>query len=327
MVYIRCMKQSLWEVYCYSCHCEKCDGTDIYVGKALYGTIDRDRGHRKVARRILRGLGTKKDIKFDYFMARHGLDNLHVRTLSAFSSADEMNAGEIHFINVLQTNAYEHTGKMNFDIGGKGGRLKGVYTPTPETIRKQVEATKRTNESRTPEEQLMINQQNAKNLQAWRDANPDGPKQNVQKGLETFRKHCESDPVFAAKMYEITLVNAHKGGEAFIARYASDPVFAAEFDAKCSAGVAKWCAEHPEEVKARNQKGIATRERNGTWLENVLAANTARTPEEYHVTVSKGWVTRRKHIQEDPLFAAKEHENAVKRGQKAKERVFRRKST
>lgn len=117
-----------FEIYCYSCYCEKCIQRDVYTGKAKHGIISRHKGHVSAATAILAGKGEKKHIKFDYFMAKHGIENLRYRVIEVCSFEDELNLREVYWIAELKT-SFEYGG-LNFDIGGKGGRKKGVWSPT-----------------------------------------------------------------------------------------------------------------------------------------------------------------------------------------------------
>jgi len=284
------MTKSLqYEVYCYSCHCARCTWRDIYVGKAKYGTNDRHHTHVVVARRILSGRGTKKDLKFDYFMAKHGIDNLHVRTLITCSSEDEMNDQEIKMI--VEKKTFHEFGGMNFDRGGRGGRRKGVYTPTPETRVNASIAQKKAHEA-DPTLRYRATRGLIEGGKVWREANPDAMKGVVERGWETIHKQLETDPEYAEQFTAMHMEKSRKGGDAFLVKHAN-PEFADDFAKKCGDGVSAWCKANPESVKLRAQRAAGTKAANGTGIKAARATAQKTPKSEYTRRGLKGWELRR----------------------------------
>lgn len=279
-----------YTVYCYSCNCSTCLGKDVYVGKSKYGTENRHAGHLKRVKAILGGRGTKKDLKIDYFIAKHGIDNCSVRTLVCCSSEDEMNQSEVTLINEHKT-SIEFQG-MNFDIGGKGGRRKDVYKMSQESKEKLRASIK------TYYDNLVLTDEDRKRLSdAAKKRHKNDPtlaSRRAKNGWETIRSKIESDEDYKHNFQQIMSEKAHLGGEAFLERLA-DPQFKKDYSKKMSEAVSSWCRNNPGRVASRAQKINQARLANGKWLDSVRKANARITPEEYLTRAKKGWETRRKN--------------------------------
>lgn len=175
------MKQLLWQVYCYSCHCEKHLGHDVYVGKAKFGSQERHKGHIRSAFAFKRGKKSKY-LQIDLHIAKVGLNKIQIRTLESLSSFDEMNSAETRLIQACGT--IFTNGGLNFDLGGKGGhRLKGHYKPTQEAILavKVALLAYYAENPLTDDQKNHLSEQNIK----W-------SKENPEKSLERNRKVVES---------------------------------------------------------------------------------------------------------------------------------------
>jgi len=278
-------------VYCYSCNCEKCLGKDIYVGKSKYGLENRHKGHVKCAKRILAGKGKPKDIKFDYFLAKHGIENCSIRELKAFATEEEMNDGEILLIEEMKTDI--SFDGMNFDIGGKGGRKKGRYKTSQQT---------KENLSKSLKEYYSENRftQDAKehlsNLAKKRHQDDPGLGKRINRSSwETIKKKCLEDEEYDEAFKKMQLEKAKKGGQAFLQKL-EDEDFKRDYGDKISEAVSTWCEENKDKVKERAKKIAKSRLANGKWIESVRSANKKTTKEEYIKRGKKSWETRRKNF-------------------------------
>lgn len=125
------MRVISYEIYCYSCHCDKCRGRDLYVGKAKYGAAHRHKQHLACSKSIVEQ--GRRGIAIDHLIAVHGVENVRIRTIETCSNSEDLNEAEIRLIQKLKT-SFENGG-MNFHRGGRGGRLSGSWKPTPEQAR------------------------------------------------------------------------------------------------------------------------------------------------------------------------------------------------
>lgn len=277
-------------IYCYSCHCINCAGRDVYVGKSKYGTESRHSGHLKRVKAILAGKGKKKDIKFDYFIARHGVDNCKVRTLLNCASEDEMNQSEVAMISERKTSI--EFGGMNFDVGGKGGRRAGVYKTSLETKEKLRALTREYYDNRvlTDEDRKRMSE----SAKRRHENDPHLASRSAKSGWDTMKSKAENDEGYRQNLQAMMTEKAHLGGKAFLERLA-DPEFKESYSAKVSEAVAVWCLNNPDKVADRAQKVSQTRLANGKWLNSVREANSRVTPAEYVARSKKGWETRRQN--------------------------------
>jgi hypothetical protein len=291
-------------VYCYSCHCNLCQGKDVYVGKSKYGLENRHNGHLKCAKRILLGKGKKKDIRFDYFLAKHGIDNCRIRELQIFLTEEEMNNGEVFFIQEMKTDI--SFGGMNFDTGGKGGRKKGQYTASDETKQKLSHSLKEyyKNKIFTEEEKEKLSIQ-AKKIH---EKNPELGKRMNAASWKSIKEKCLKDEEYNETFKKSQLEKASKGGQCFLEKF-KDESFKEDYCNKVSEAVSLWCQENKEAVKQRAKKISENRISNGIWIESIRNANKKITKDEYKQRIKKGWETRRKNIE---LNKAKDIENNVK---------------
>jgi len=277
-------------VYCYSCHCESCQGRDVYVGKSKYGVDKRHTGHLKRVKAILEGRANKKDLKIDYLIARHGVDNCKVRMLQRCSSEEEMNQCEVALIVEHKTNVA--FGGMNFDIGGKGGRSKGLYVTSSET-KEKLRSTSRSYHDRhvyTDEERKLLSERAKK-----RDRDDPGlPSRRAKNGWATMQAKAEADEKYKESLQQLMLEKAKLGGAAFLKRLA-DPAFKEEYSSKISDAVSSWCENNPDKVSDRAQKIAQVRVENGTWIKSVREANSKVTREEWLLRAKKGWETRKQN--------------------------------
>jgi hypothetical protein len=278
------------EVYCYSCHCEFCCGRDVYVGKAKNGTTQRHNAHVSAAKRIIENRAHKRDLKFDHFLAKHGIECCHVRTLATFETEDEMNNAEVELIDVLKTHV--EFGGLNIDKGGKGGRKKGMYVPSDSTKKKQSESMKAHYE-RCPMTQEMKDRLSSSQIEAHKKDATLGRRKNLKSWatISARRDDVTYDMSFRAMMR----TKAHKGGVAFLEKL-KDEEFESSFSEKISSSVTNWCKNNPDLVKKRSQKALLNREKNGVWLERVRESSKSITKEERHRRVILGWETRRKNL-------------------------------
>lgn len=278
-------------VYCYSCHCSLCQGKDVYVGKSKYGVENRHIGHIKCAKRILTGNGKKKDIKFDYFLAKHGIENCQVRELRVFSTEDEMNDGEVFFIQEMKTDI--SFGGMNFDIGGKGGRRKGQYKTSNETKEKLSDSLKKhyANNIFTQEKKDHL----SKLAKKRHEIDPELGKKINRASWKTIQEKRSNDKEYDEKFKRLQLEKANKGGQAFLKKL-EDENFKQDYCEKVSEAISTWCEENKEKVKQRAKKIAENRSANGKWIESIREANKKVTKEEYKKRVEKGWETRRKNL-------------------------------
>jgi hypothetical protein len=276
-------------VYCYACHCENCLGRDVYVGKSKYGIANRHKGHLKCVKRILEGRSTKKDIRFDSFIAKHGVQNCQIRLLESFQSEEEMNVAEMRFITELKT--LVEYGGMNFDIGGKGGRRKGVYIPSEQTKLKQSESMKE-HFKREPLTQEAKEHLSYVSVMTHKTNPTLGKRKNAQSWKTISERR--SDPTYDENFHEMMRNKAHLGAAAFLEKFENEQ-FKNEFSMKVSKGVSKWCVENPILVRKRAEKCLAARIENGTWLESVREASKRVTKEQRSERIRKGWETRRKN--------------------------------
>lgn len=278
-----------YQVYCYSCHCIKCDGRDMYVGKAKHGTQVRHDAHINAARRIILGRSHKKDLRFDHLMAQHGIENLRVRTLGSYVTEDEMNAAEVRLI--VEHKTFFEFGGMNFDRGGRGGRRGGTYSPSAEA-RQNMSASLKKGYEADPDRRFRVTKGLIEKGKAWRDANPGAMKEVVKRGWETVCERIRTNSEYAERFATIHQEKSRRGGEAFLAKHI-DPEFAEAFAEKCGAGVKAWCDANPEKVKLRSERATASRVVNGTWLKAVRKAAEETPKSEYTRRGIKGWETRR----------------------------------
>lgn len=278
------------EVYCYRCNCEICCGRDVYVGKAKNGTAQRHNAHVKAAKRISDNRSHKRDLRFDHFLAKHGITNCVVRTLATFVSEDEMNSAEIEFISTLKTHV--EFGGLNIDKGGRGGRTKGTYVPSEVTKKKQSESMKAHYE-RQPMTQETKERISASQIEAHTRDDTLGKKKNFKSWstISDRRKDASYDLSFRVLMHE----KAQSGGAAFLENL-KDEQFRRDFSNKISMSVSEWCKNNPDLVKKRSKKALLNREKNGVWLERVRASSKLVTKEERQRRISKGWETRRKNL-------------------------------
>lgn len=278
------------EVYCYSCSCEICCGRDVYVGKAKNGTAQRHDAHVKAAKRISENRAHKRDLKFDHFLAKHGIVNCNVRTLATLASEDEMNNAEIEFISTLKTHV--EFGGLNIDRGGRGGRRKGQYAPSEFTKKKQSESMKAHYEQH-PMTQETKDRLSTSQIEAHNKDVTLGKEKNLKSWLTISdrRKNSSYDVSFRAMMHK----KAQSGGAAFLEKL-KDERFRHDFSNKISASVSEWCKNNPDLVKKRSKKAMLNREKNGVWIERVRASSKLVTKEERRRRVVKGWETRRKNL-------------------------------
>jgi hypothetical protein len=278
-----------FSVYCYSCHCDVCVGRDVYVGKARHGTDNRHKAHLSAAKRIIAGRYRKNDLRFDHFLAKHGIDFCKVRTLCTYASEDEMNSGEIYFIDQMKT--YVEYGGLNFDKGGRGGRRKGVFLHSEESKLKQslsmIDYYKRNPFSQHMKDHLSTVQRKK------HDSNPTLGKELNEKSWSTINKLRE-DPLYEENFRHMMTEKAIKGGNAFLKKF-EDENFKSEFSSKISSSVHEWCINNPEKVKERTRKAIESRTLNGKWIENLRFAASKVSKEDRSERIRKGWETRRKN--------------------------------
>lgn len=278
-------------VYCYSCHCEKCLGKDIYVGKSKYGLENRHKGHVKCAKRILSGEGKPKDIKFDYFLAKHGIENCHIRELKTFLTEEEMNDGEIFLIQEMKTDI--SFGGMNFDVGGKGGRKKGRYKMSQQT-KENLSISLKQYYSHNSFTQAA--KDHLSNLAKKRhEDDPELGKKINHSSWETIKKKRLEDEEYNEAFKKMQLEKANKGGQAFLKKL-EDENFKQDYCKKVSEAVSTWCEENKEKVTQRAKKIVQNRSSNGKWIESIRESNKKVTKEEYKKRVKKGWETRRKNV-------------------------------
>jgi len=278
-------------VYCYSCHCCECQGKDVYVGKSKYGVDKRHAGHLKRVKAIVEGRSNKKDLKIDYLIARHGVDNCKIRMLQRCSSEEEMNQREVDLIVEHKTNI--KFGGMNFDIGGKGGRPKGVYVTSAETKEKISVATRAYYDNRvyTEEERKLLSERSKKIYQN----DPNLASRRAKNSWLKMKSKAEVDEEYRENLQKLMTTKAKLGGEAFLERLSSDPNFREEYSEKISNAVSSWCKDNPDKVANRAQKIAQARVENGTWISSVREANSKVTQEERISHAKKGWETRKKN--------------------------------
>lgn len=196
-----------WDVYCYSCNCQTCQGRDVYVGTAKWGTAERHHAHIRSALKIIVDPSIRGPQAFHHFIAKHGVDNLEIRTLQSCSTREEMYDLEIKFILELKTLSVD--GGMNIHRGGKGGRI----SCSDETKEKISQALKKSHD-----ENPHLHEITWAGRDAWLKASPGNASLRAKLAWETKRRRAKADPEYAKNLHEAAVRRGNLSKDARVAR-------------------------------------------------------------------------------------------------------------
>lgn len=198
-----------WDVYCCSCSCPRCAGRDVYVGTAKWGMLERYNAHLRSARKIIVDTQVRGPQAFHHFIAKHGVENTHLRLLQSCDSREEMYASEVTYIEQLRT--LTAFGGMNVHRGGKGGKV----SHSSETRAKMSDSMKAFHEA-NPSFRDISNDARTK----WLDV-PGNASLRAKLAWISRKRKMAQDPEFAAKQHEAAVKRGKAGKSAQLAHRSS----------------------------------------------------------------------------------------------------------